>query len=172
MPNNHWLYIIIKLKSKYINYKNEYCFDGIPTYGSKSKKLAGIKILKETICVYEFDYPDYKIYNGNIELEQYGSSLDELKKQDEISYPGIYGGDYAELIFKNLDNNNDKKLLVYSNSYSNAINKLLAANYQETYIIDGRYYKESNMIDYINKHEIDDVLILANSMLLWDDIRW
>ena len=60
----------------------------------------------------------------------------------------------------------------FANSYSNAINKLLAASYKETYVIDGRYYKEKNMIDYINDKKIDDVLILGNNMLFSDEISW
>jgi hypothetical protein len=89
-----------------------------------------------------------------------------------ISYASIYGSDYKEIIFKNLDNKNGKKLLVYANSFSNAINKLLASSYFETYVIDGRYYENFDIIDYINENEIDDVLILANCMLFWDDIDW
>ena len=59
-----------------------------------------------------------------------------------------------------------------SGTISDAINKLLAANYQNTYIIDGRYYKDKTMIEYINDNNIDDVLILSNAMLFWDDIEW
>lgn len=150
----------------------EYCYDNIPSYGSKSKQLAGLKILNETICLYTYTYPNLQFYNSNEELAEYGSTLAEIESSPELSYAGIYGGDYPELIINNLDSSNGKKLLIYSNSYSNAVNKLLASEYQNTYIIDGRYYDETSMVEYINSHEIDDVLILANDMLLWDDIKW
>ena len=157
---------------KPILFNKEYCFDNADSYGSKSKKLAGIKILNERMCVYDFSLPNFKYYNGNEELDEYGSSIEELKQGDELSYAGIYGGDYPELIIRNTEIDSQKKLLIYSNSYSNAVNKLLAASYAETYIIDGRYYNEESMIEYINNHQIDDVLILGNCMLLWDDIKW
>ena len=152
--------------------QDEICFEKVKSYGSKSKSIAGINILNDKMCMYEYQYPQFEIYASGKKILDYGKTAEELKKSSEISYASIYGGDYDELVFINKEAHNNKKLLIYSNSYSNAINKLLASNYQETYVIDGRYYKEKSMIDYINNHTIDDVLILGNCMLFADDIKW
>ena len=75
-------------------------------------------------------------------------------------------------MFINKNINSDRNLLIYSNSFSNAVNKLLASHYKTTYVIDGRHYKKVNLVDYIKENNIDDVLIIGNSMLFWDDIDW
>ena len=151
--------------------KNEECFDNIKAYGSKAKRIASIKIVNDTMCMYRYDYPEFDTYiDGN--PHNYGHNTEELNDRNNISYSDIYGADYAEIIFINKGNNNNKKLLIYANSYSNAINKLIASNYKETYIIDGRYYNKKSIIEYINEKDIDDVLILANCMLFNDSIHW
>ena len=155
-----------------LTYKDSICFDNINSYGSKLKGIANIKMFSDKMCLYQYDFPNFEIYASNKLLKNYGSTIEELKNAKELSYSTVYGGDYGELIFINKESNNNKKLLVYTNSYSNAINKLLAANYSEAYIIDGRYYKDKNMIDYINEKEIDDVLILGNCMLFENELNW
>jgi glycosyltransferase involved in cell wall biosynthesis len=153
-------------------YKEEICYDNIKSTGSKTRSLGGNKIFSETACEYIYDFPKFEITVGDVKLDDYGNSVESLEKMSSISYASIYGSDYKEIIFKNPNNKNGKKLLVYANSFSNAINKLLASSYFETYVIDGRYYENFDIIDYINENEIDDVLILANCMLFWDDIDW
>ena len=152
--------------------EDEVCFDKIESEGSKSKRIADIKIIQDTMCIYNFKLPEYDIYINKEKESNYGNTLNELKKMSKISYGTIYGWDYAEIKFINKQSNNNKKLLIYANSFSNSINKLLAASYKETYVIDGRHYKEKSMIEYINENKIDDVLILSNNMLFSDEINW
>lgn len=182
ITDHHWNYIgsykAYKDIASFMNFdyvlepKNTICFDDIPSYGSKSKSIARVKIFKDIMCMYEFDFPEFQISNSEGYMDDYGGKVTDLQQLKEISYASIYGGDYDELVFINKGKNNNKKLLVYANSYSNAINKLLASNYKETYIIDGRYFRRASMVEYINDKNIDDVLILGNSMLFWDDIKW
>lgn len=141
-------------------------------FGSKIRDMAGIKFITEDICVYNFELPEFEIYISNKKVDNYGHTLEEMKLSNEMSYAYIYGADYDEIKFVNNESDNNKKLLIYSNSFSNAINKLLASNYKETYIIDGRYYNKKSMIDYINENEIDDVLFLTNNMLFQDKLSW
>lgn len=151
---------------------NEVCLKGYFD-GSKLKSIAHIDIVKDNVCVYDFDFPDFDIYVSKELVDDYGTPIEKLKDQNELTYGSIYGFDYDEIIFINKDSNNNKKLLIYSNSYSNAINKLLASNYKETYVIDGRHYNsKNNMIDYIKENEIDDVLILGNHWLFVDSLNW
>ena len=56
-----------------------------------------------------------------------------------VSYGGVYGGDNGEVIFdtgKDGDN-----ILIFGNSYDNAILKLLASHFSKTYSIDLRNYE-------------------------------
>lgn len=151
---------------------NEVCLKGYFD-GSKLKSIANIDIVKDNVCVYDFDFPDFDIYISNELVDDYGTSVEKLKTQSELTYGSIYGFDYDEIIFINKDSNNNKKLLIYSNSYSNAVNKLLASNYKETYVIDGRHYNSNkSMVDYIEENNIDDVLILGNHWLFVDSLNW
>ncbi len=148
------------------------CYDDVKFNGSKMRDLANLSIYTDTLCVYQYDYPRYEIYDSGNKVAKYGMDYDEIKSNSTLTYGDIYGWDTKELIFVNKNATNNKKLLIYANSYSNAINKLLASNYSKTYVIDGRHYNDMTMVDYINEHHIDDVLILANSMLFVDNISW
>ncbi len=151
--------------------EEEVCFNNAKSQGSKISKIGNYNFFKEVFCKYEFKLPEYEIYIDK-KLSQYGTATEELKQMSDISYANIYGGDYGEILFINKNINSDRNLLIYSNSFSNAVNKLLASHYKTTYVIDGRHYKQVNLVDYIKENNIDDVLIIGNSMLFWDDIDW
>lgn len=151
--------------------EEEVCFNNAKSQGSKISKIGNYNFFKEVFCKYEFKLPEYEIYIDK-KLYQYGTATEELKQMSDISYANIYGGDYGEILFINKNINSDRSLLIYSNSFSNAVNKLLASHYKTTYVIDGRHYKKVNLVDYIKENNIDDVLIIGNSMLFWDDIDW
>lgn len=155
-----------------LKYNDKICFDKAISSGSKTKSIGDNRYFRDRMCIYTFDFPNFEIIANNVIIDSYGNTVEELNKKTELSYGALYGGDFAELIFKNLDSTNNKKLLIYANSYSNAINKLLASNYSETYVIDGRHFKDFDMIEYVKKNNVDDILILANCMLFWDDIKW
>lgn len=140
--------------------------------GSKFRDIAGLKIINDETCVYDFDLPEFDIYISGEKADDYGSPIGKLDQTNEITYAYLYGADYDEIIFINKEINSDKSLLIYSNSYSNAINKLLASNYKKTFVIDGRHYNGESMIDYIKDKKIDDVIIISNNVLLSDNINW
>ena len=164
------LYKLLGLNNK-LEKTNTVCFNKNKVYGSKSKSLALENKLVEKMCVDEFNLPNYKItING--EESSYGATIEELKELDYISYATIYGADYAEIIIENDETLSNKSLLIYSNSFSNGVNKLLASHYKYTYVIDGRHTNGFNMIDYVNSHNIDDVLVISSKILFNDVIEW
>lgn len=152
--------------------EDKICFDEAESDGSKSKTIGSINMFQDRMCKYVYDFPEFEIYTSGEKIANYGSTDEELKESSKISYGDMYGWDEPEIIFINKESQNNKKLLIYSNSFSNAINELLASHYQETYVIDGRYYRNKTMIEYINENNIDDVLILANNILFTDDKNW
>ena len=151
--------------------QDEKCSD-LVFYGSKLKNLAGIVLTEDRACIYKFNYPNFTIYDGNNEIDGYGLAYNKLEEETQLTYAIMYGVDIGELKIVNNDSQNKKKLLIISNSYSNAVNKLLASHYYKTYIIDGRHYDGSSMVDYINNKNIDDVVIIGSTMLFGDDIKW
>ena len=84
-------------------------------------------------------------------------------------YANCYGGDYGEIVYDFVTEGKGRLLLIAS-SYSNPINALLASHYDETRVIDLRYYEAyaGHAFDpaaYVREHGVDTVLILGDVKL-------
>ena len=120
---------------------------------------------KEKLRVYKFtedNKPLLKMQNGY----EYGQQEKYFNNKYETGlidnhYARFYGPDLPELKFNtkrpDLDN-----LLIISNSFSNAVNVLLATHFNKTYVLDLRLYKKFNPKEYIEKNDIDKVLVLMD----------
>lgn len=74
---------------------------------------------------------------------------------------GVYlHGDFPLTIIKT-DVTNGRKCLIVKESYGNALSTYIAANFEETYVVDERYF-EGNLVDVVNERGITDVLIVNN----------
>ena len=71
------------------------------------------------------------------------------------------GGDFPLTIVKTSGVNNGRKCLIIKESYGNALSTYIASAFDETYIVDERYY-DGNIVDLINERGITDVLIINN----------
>ena len=146
-------------------------FKDIPFNGSFHEKL-NYSHAKENFTVYRF--PDFVPYEATINgspAKTYGNYERYFNgKYSRITvynhYNAFYGGDRSELILKT--NRPEKKtLLMFSNSYADAVKLLLLQHYDAVYAIDPRFYeleqgKKFNAQKYIQQNEIDDVLILGD----------
>ena len=173
--DHHWNYlgsykaytelVDILTNDKPLEPTNNLCLDK-KFSGSKSSYSGSARIYKEKFCFYTFNYPNYEIkING--QNKNYGNYLAYLDNKDEVvGYAGFYGGDDGEIIF----NNNDltkKNILVFGESYDNAILKLLSSHYNKTFSIDLRNYERENnqkfdYYSYIEKNNIDEILFIGN----------
>ena len=134
--------------------------------GTKGARIGGRWVIDEAVCFNEYKLNNFDIIINN-EPGQYGMDTINVNTKKRLTYAMMFGGDYAEVIIKNKGKNNHKNLLVLAESYSNAINKLLANHYQNTYILDSRHYEtlygeKINVSDYVKKHNIDQVLYYGN----------
>ncbi len=186
--DHHWNYKgsyqgyqdIVKLmfgeSEKTIDIKNEKEFD-IIFYGSFAR-LSTFKKYQETFKVYTFDIPEHETYiNG--QKEEYGHEEEYLKgiyKKNswENHYGSYYGGDDGEVIF-DFKQDNKENLLILGNSYSNAVNKLIASHFNKTYVIDLRHYKSDigqafDYKKYITENKIDKVLVICDITYLLSDM--
>lgn len=146
-------------------------FEDIPFNGSFHSML-NYYHSPENFKVYRF--PDYVPYTATVNgtpAKSYGNydryfSGKYQRMTVYNHYNAFYGGDRSELILKT--NRPEKKtLLMFSNSYSDALKLLLLQHYDAIYAIDPRFYeneqgKKFNAKKYIEKNEIDDVLILGD----------
>lgn len=125
--------------------------------------------------VYAFEYllPEYTIQSDGQLEEDYGTwkSLIEARKRGEyipyISYGMLYGPDSGELIIDNPASEGGS-ILIFGESYDNAVLKLLASHYSRIYSIDQRYYsvkmeKTFSLDAYLQQHpDIDRILFVGN----------
>lgn len=87
---------------------------------------------------------------------------DELRNH----YAYYYGGDYGEIVIQT--RKTDKQnLLILADSYSNPINGLIASHFNNTHILDLRYYERDlgaplDLNAYIVENEIDLMLLLGD----------
>lgn len=150
--------------------------------------------------VYEFNFPAMKItidgrspvgVEGNTDGD-YGSQAELIAKnagvwdvndrsaEHNVPYARFYGNDYAEVVLKNLGGagdqsagqsaGNGRRLLVFGDSYDNALLKLLASNYDIVYAVDCRWYEQYtghafDFDQYVASHPVDDVLFIGSNTL-------
>ncbi len=84
-------------------------------------------------------------------------------------YAVCYGGDYGEIAY-DFGTEGRGRLLVISSSYSNPINALIASHFDQTWVIDLRYYADYAGHDFdpasfVSEHGIDTVLLLGDIRL-------
>lgn len=172
--DHHWNY-----KGSYQGYKDimsmfdikdikvpieEVTFNGSIWYGSTARDLS-LWSIKEPFTVYEFKFDNHNEYiNGNVGEygnQKYFLNLRNKKFGQEEYYAKFYGFDAGEIIYDYHDDAKDN-LLILSSSFSNPINGLIASHFNRTYVIDGRHYNDFKVFDYIEKNNIDKVLIIMD----------
>ena len=148
---------------EYATYDSEYCFDDFEYYGQYGRGSA-YQTKGDTFCDYNYQLEDYKtIVNG--EQKQYDAK-EQFKNNTIDSYSwnfmySIYhGNDEAEIIFE-FDQNTNRNLLVFTDSYAGPIKNLLASHFDKTYYIDPRINPGFVLSDYLEQNEITDILYLG-----------
>lgn len=175
--DHHWNY-----KGSYKGYKEVLNLLGIKNFkeykyevclqdnfsGSKARTSIFNKVITETFCAYKFDYMPIDVTINGIKVEDYGQQMKYINKEldSKISYGDFYGWDEGEIIFDNHDNTKEN-ILIFGESFDNAILKLVSENFNKTISIDLRNYefymkKKFNIDDYLKEYNIDKVLFIGN----------
>ena len=133
---------------------------------SGSKAIGITAAFREPFRAYPFAFPDMEItvngYPGD-----YGAQDAFLAGQGGApGYGAFYGGDDGEVVFST-GRNERQNLLILGESYDNAVIKLLASHFDNTYAVDLRYYEAYmgepfSFSDYVEEHNITQVLLIGN----------
>ena len=121
-------------------------FKDILFNGSYSKKI-NRPLSTERFTVYRFnDLPKYKAKTSRKAIRYYGHASKYFKhkysKKDFVNhYAQFYGGDYGEVTIAT-GQREKPNLLIFSNSFDNAILLLLANHFNNIYSVDLRHYEE------------------------------
>lgn len=136
----------------------------IPNYfaGTRNRALYYLYPEKEKA---QIAYPKDKIFyekytNGEKDQKFYYISNN---KEDMTSYNVYMGGDNAETVIKT-NRRGLPNVLIFGDSFTNAIEPLLYYHFNETRILDLRHYNEMNLYDYIDKYKPDIVLMVRDDL--------
>lgn len=135
-------------------------------YGTLHSKV-NTMVKPDEIYLYQLKNPmEYKItYN----LETSGTTLyDETKLKDKDKYSVFMGGNNA-LVEVETKNQTGRNLLVIKDSFAHSFVPLAVNHYDNTYMVDLRYYN-GTLSELMAEKGITDVLVLYNVMGFVKDI--
>jgi len=141
------------------------------TQGSFTKTEATANF-KDEFYAYEFDFPDMEVMLNGKTASDYGNQSLYIEKakagnnSQKVNYGGFYGQDTGEIVIHNPSG--EGSILIFGNSYDNALIKLIASHYEYTYSVDLRNYttqtgKNFLFAGYISTHPVDDVIGIGNA---------
>ena len=110
-------------------------------------------------CEFPVANKTYQYNKGDL-ANYFASSVMHGYASGPYSYGVFLGGDYPLTIIKT-NVNNGRKLVIIKESYGNAPATFIAAGFEETYVVDERYY-DGNIVDLVENRGITDVLIINN----------
>ena len=151
------------------------------TYGKRvGKWYAGVDDYAYILPNFDtkFEVTNYRDA-GKVEDKRAGSFKETMTYPEFLEIKGVdremstyytYSkGTKAEIIVKNLNSYNDKKLLVLKDSFADCTYPFLSLNFKETRVLDIRRYKNIKLYSYIKKYKPDAILILQNAQSLYDE---
>lgn len=133
-----------------------------PFVGSRNKQIYNLYPTKDKIQlgIQQNQTPYEKYTNGKPDPKFYFYNTDSSKG---VSYGAYMGGDLAETVIKT----NKKELpnvLIFGDSFTNALEPLLYIHFNETRILDLRHYKQMSLYDYIEKYKPDVVIMVRDDL--------
>lgn len=111
-------------------------------------------------CEFPVENQTWQYKKGDLE-NYYSTTVMASYAKGAYSYGVYLGGDYPLTIVKTSGVNSGRKCVIIKESYGNALSTYIASAFDETYIVDERYY-DGNIVDLINERGITDVLIINN----------
>ena len=139
--------------------------------GSMNKNLR-LKDSQEDFTVYRFDYPEMKIEVNGLPRAALGSQEAYFAGKYSTNplfnhYGKFYGGD-NELVHIETDRTDRGNLIMFSNSFANAILPLLASHYHHLWMVDFRYFepamkKNINFMEILEEGNVQ-VLIMGDGV--------
>lgn len=132
-----------------------------PILGSRNRQIYYLQHTDEKISIaYPKDTIEYeKITDGTSDPTLYYIDNENLRP----SYSIYMGGDHGEII---IDTNRKElpSLLLFGDSFTNALEPLLYYHFNQTRILDLRHYKKMDLYEYISLHKPDIVIMVRDDL--------
>lgn len=144
-------------------YTGVYCFEDFEFYGQYGRNATYLTS-SDRFCDLNFELPEYRTYVNGVEKQYDQKEAFKNNTIEEFYWNYIYsvyhGNDEAEVHFQN-DQNAGRNLLAFVDSYSSPIKALIASHFDNAYFIDPRINPEFNFREFMETHEITDVLYMG-----------
>ena len=140
-----------------------------PYLGSRQRKLMGVIPWNEHLKKAEFrkDIPFTRTDSGQtVEASVYSDAAFE---NGSVTYSLYMGGDMPETVI-DTDRPELPSVLIYGDSFTNAVESLAYYSFDEMHSLDMRYYRDMSVSEYIEKYRPDIVVCIRDyeSLLAFD----
>lgn len=132
-----------------------------PYIGSRSRKLYNLWPNDEKAVIGVQRDPVTFTRWDNGELSERPLFVVPTEEYLPTTYNLYMGGDFGETVLKT-DRPDLPDVLIFGDSFTNALETLLYASFDETHILDLRHYTEKSLKDYITAYQPDLVLCIQN----------
>lgn len=132
-----------------------------PYLGSRARKIFGLWQADEKLKIAEpVDPISYTRYDNGQEVPSTVYTLPATTTED-VAYTAYMGGDVGETV---IDTGREDlpSVLVYGDSFTNALECLMYYGFDEMRSIDLRHYKEMTLADYIERYQPDVVIAVRD----------
>ncbi len=158
--------------------KNTYERDFLGSNYKQLKNTAKAKLIRQSP-----DHVDYYIPAAKCGITMYEKTplkdgIDipmfdlDLPSKDWNCYHIFLGGDYPSIKITT-DTRNGKSIVLFKDSYANALTPFLTSNYQDIYLVDFRDYNykrepDFSLEQFVKDNDIDDILLIMTFELAND----
>lgn len=120
-----------------------------------------VNVEPDDIFLYEIkEDMDYQLLYNLADQTDTLYDLSKLEGKDKYS---VYMGGNNALVQVKTNNKNERRLLVIKDSYAHSFVPLAVNHYEETFMIDFRYFN-AGIEEFVEENKITDVLILYNTI--------
>lgn len=149
-------------------------WDEVPFNGAVSRSALCTTKQPDCLIDYYIDLPSL-----TVTIEGKEQSAESINHKDQYlnneysheqfanRYGEYYHSDYSLIELDNPEATTNKSLLIVADSFSNSMERFFSYNYETVYSLDPRQ-AEGTLTDFLNAHEVDDILFLFSSQQLID----
>ncbi len=132
-----------------------------PFSGSRNRELFGLYPCQDsqTVGIINEQIP-FKRWDNGEETDRPMLILPETE-EESVTYSVYMGGDYGETVVST-DRPQLPKILVYGDSFTNALETLLYASFDEMRTLDMRHYSDKSLRDYIADYKPNVIICVRD----------
>lgn len=132
-------------------------------------------VSSESFAVEDIDFPNYEMYVNGQKVEENLRAAYFEGNYSTVPYTNHYNEFYGfvtDLTEYRFQNESERSLLLIGSSYRYALDPLIASHYHLTYSVDLRYFTDFSLSEFLESHEVDDILIIGDNTVGFEDTEY